>query len=68
MDERKSLDERNVRDGYLAYTTDVGMLQLKFGAFADMVIGQVGYERQTERRYDCRVLGDGCLGGVGLYI
>ena len=49
--------------GYLAYTTDVRMLQLESGVFADKVVGQVGYERKAERGYDCRVLGDGCLGG-----
>lgn len=50
--------------GYLAYTTDVRMLQWESGVFADKVVGQVGYERQAERGHDCRVLGDGCLGGV----
>ena len=49
--------------GYLAYTTDVRMLQLNIGAFIDVCIGQVGYERQEERGYGCGILGAGCLGG-----
>jgi hypothetical protein len=47
--------------GYLAYTTDVRMLQWMLGGFTDMRVGQVGYERQAERRHDCRILGVGCL-------
>jgi hypothetical protein len=47
--------------GYLAYTTDVRMLQWILGDFTDMRVGQVGYERQAERRHDCRILGAGCL-------
>jgi hypothetical protein len=49
--------------GYLAYTTDVRMLQWESGVFADAVVGQVGYERQAERGHDRRVLGDGYSGG-----
>jgi hypothetical protein len=49
--------------GYLAYTTDVRRSHQEMGDFTDGRVGQVGYERQAERRYDCGVLGARSLSG-----